>query len=150
MSSFHGHLVSTLVMVVALGVLLGGRLSGIDRGLLAKAVLTAVIFGVLPDIDTKSIPARVVYSVIAGAAVVLLLFGRTWEAVVCLLLAMVPVIVKHRGFFHSRVAMLLVPGVVFAVPLVLGMRVTEMHVYLYASGVAGYATHLLVDGVLFR
>jgi len=30
------------------------------------------------------------------------------------------------------------------------VRVTVVHLYLYLAGVAGYGTHLLVDGELFR
>jgi|YNPBryBLVA2012_1023415.scaffolds.fasta_scaffold00533_11 hypothetical protein len=150
MSSFQGHLAGTALMLVAVGVVFGGRLAGWDRWLIVQMAGVALFFGLLPDIDTKSVVARVLYPLFAAAALVLLLFGRAWEAAGLLLLALVPVMAKHRGFFHSRTAMALAPGVVFVLPLVLGVRVTVTHIYLYLAGVAGYGTHLLVDGELFR
>jgi len=150
MSSFQGHLTGTALMLAAVGVLFGGRFAGWDRWLIVQMAGTALFFGVLPDIDTRSVITRALYPLFAVGALVLLLFGRAWEAAGLLLLALVPVMAKHRGFFHSRTAMLLLPGVVFVLPLALGVRVTVVHLYLYLAGVAGYGTHLLVDGELFR
>ena len=63
---------------------------------------------------------------------------------------MTPLFGKHRGWTHSRAAMVLLPSPLLFAPLLTGGEAVWVGLPLYASAVTGYASHLYKDGLLFR
>jgi len=76
---------------------------------------------------------------------------ETYEAAACLrLIGMLPVLTHHRGWTHTRWAMLLVPLPIIAVPYLYSDRVLAFSLVLYGAAVVGYFSHLLLDGLIWR
>src|SRR5665647_255892 len=69
----------------------------------------AVLFGLWPDVDTNSKGQNIFFGLAFVADVLLISSGRIEAAAYLGLLAMTPIIGKHRGWTHSRIAMFLVP-----------------------------------------
>lgn len=66
------------------------------------------------------------------------------------LLAMLPVLSKHRGWTHSRISMLLVPLPIVLVPYLNRSSILDTCIIFYGAAVAGYFSHLLLDGLIVR
>ena len=135
----------------------------------------ALLFGLFPDVDIKSKSQRIFYSLLFVLNLsLILIFQRYLEAAILGLFAIVPILSKHRGWTHSRITMILLPGVFLVIPLYVeysdyGVGWNELPELLdslvehenfdatfrsgfafYAAGLIGYASHLYLDGILFR
>lgn len=134
----------------------------------------AVLFGLWPDVDIKSKSQKIFYTTLFGLNVVLIVFGQKYlESALLGLLAMLPIMSKHRGWTHARVTMVLLPGLFLLVPIygaypewhgggtyldafnallewedLPGVVLTGLP--FYVASFIGYATHLHLDGILFR
>ena len=135
----------------------------------------ALLFGLFPDVDIKSKSQKIFYSLLFVLNLsLILLFQRYLEAAILGLFAILPILSKHRGWTHSRITMLLLPGLFLVIPLYVaysdyGVGWNELPELLdslvehenldetfrsglafYAAGLIGYASHLFLDGILFR
>ena len=134
----------------------------------------AVLFGLWPDVDIKSKSQKIFYTVLFVLNVVLIVFLRKYlESALLGLFAMLPIISKHRGWTHAKVTMLLLPGVFLLIPIyaahpewhsgdtLLGAfnalleweelpSIVLTGMPFYVASFIGYATHLYLDGILFR
>ena len=134
----------------------------------------AVLFGLWPDVDIKSKSQKIFYTVLFVLNVVLIVFLRKYlESALLGLFAMLPIISKHRGWTHAKVTMLLLPGVFLLIPIYaahpewhsgdtfLGAfnalleweelpSIVLTGMPFYVASFIGYATHLYLDGILFR
>ena len=134
----------------------------------------AVLFGLWPDVDIKSKSQKIFYTILFVLNVVLIVFWRKYlESALLGLLAMLPIMSKHRGWTHARVTMVLLPGLFLLVPIYAahpewhsGGRLLDAFDALleweelpsiiltglpfYVASFIGYATHLYLDGILFR
>jgi membrane-bound metal-dependent hydrolase YbcI (DUF457 family) len=63
---------------------------------------------------------------------------------------MTPIIGKHRGWTHSKPAMLLVPSPILIIPYLHNQHVWTLGLLIYGAAVAGYFSHLLLDGLITR
>lgn len=109
-----------------------------------------VLFALFPDVDIKSRGQLVFYRVFIVLDVILLLAGEFTLAAYFGLLALVPIVSRHRGWTHSYAAMILVPMPVLLVPMYLADHIVADGVPLYLGAVTGYFSHLLADGLVFR
>ncbi len=143
-------------------------------GILASFTV-ALLFGLFPDVDIKSKSQKIFYSFLFVLNLSLIfLFQRYLEAAILGLFAMLPILSKHRGWTHSRITMILLPGLFLVIPLYVeysgyGVGWKEFPEFLnslvededfketfrsglafYIAGLIGYASHLFLDGILFR
>ncbi len=135
----------------------------------------ALLFGLWPDVDIKSKSQQIFYTVLFVLNVSLILFlQRYLEAALLGLFAMLPILSKHRGWTHSKITMLLLPCVFLVIPIYVeypnwrdgseelavlfdslvkweGLPDTlRSGLTFYLAGLIGYASHLHLDGILFR
>jgi hypothetical protein len=119
--------------------------------------LIAVLASLWPDVDIKSVGQVLFYRLffLVDAALVALFFLRgdrryLLGAAFLGLLAMLPLVGKHRGWTHSRAAMVLVPAPAVFAPMLLAQQVTWVGLPFYVAAFLGYASHLYRDGRLLR
>ena len=134
----------------------------------------AVLFGLWPDVDIKSKSQKIFYSVLFVVNVVLIVFLQKYlESALLGLFAMLPIMSKHRGWTHAKITMILLPGVFLLIPLYTnyaewtsgGNLVSDFYGLrdwddlpvallsgfpFYVASFIGYASHLYLDGILFR
>lgn len=135
----------------------------------------ALLFGLWPDVDIKSKSQKIFYSLLFILNLSLIfIFKRYLEAAILGLFAMLPILSKHRGWTHSRITMILLPCLFLVIPLYIeysdyGIGLKDLPELLdsivehenlnetfrsglifYVAGVIGYASHLYLDGILFR
>jgi flagellar biosynthesis protein FliQ len=134
----------------------------------------AVLFGLWPDVDIKSKSQKIFYTLLFVLNVVLIVFWRKYlESALLGLFAMLPILSKHRGWTHARVTMVLLPGLFLLVPIYAAhpewysggtfldafnalLEWEELSVIIltglpfYVASFIGYASHLYLDGILFR
>ena len=136
--------------------------------------VVAVLFGLWPDVDIKSKSQKIFYTVLFALNVVLIVFFQKYlESALLGLFAMLPIMSKHRGWTHAKVTMILLPGVFLLIPIYAAYSEWETNGTLidaltalreweglmeairsgfpfYVASFIGYATHLHLDGILFR
>lgn len=136
--------------------------------------VVAVLFGLWPDVDIKSKSQKIFYRVLFVLNVVLIVFFQKYlESALLGLFAMLPIMSKHRGWTHAKITMILLPVVFLLIPIYTGypewqsagnlvdhFNALRDWDYLpqailsgmpfYVAGFIGYATHLHLDGILFR
>ena len=136
--------------------------------------VVAVLFGLWPDVDIKSKSQKIFYTVLFALNVVLIVFFQKYlESALLGLFAMLPIMSKHRGWTHAKVTMILLPSVFLLIPIYAAYSEWETNGTLidaltalreweglmgairsgfpfYVASFIGYATHLHLDGILFR
>lgn len=135
----------------------------------------ALLFGLWPDVDIKSKSQKIFYSVLFVLNVSLILFfDKYLEAALLGLFAMLPILSRHRGWTHSKITMILLPSLFLLIPIYVeypnwGTGRTDLpelfdalatweklsdtlqsSLAFYLAGLVGYASHLYLDGILFR
>ncbi len=134
----------------------------------------AVLFGLWPDVDIKSKSQKIFYRVLFVLNVVLIVFLQKYlESALLGLFAMLPIMSRHRGWTHARITMMLLPVVFLLIPIYTGYPEWQPSGNLvdhfnalrdwdhlssailsglpfYVAAFIGYATHLHLDGILFR
>ena len=159
MSGYKGHIAGAIALntVYVAGVrLLPGEmlqrwdLSLTDWQLLIGLYVIAVLFGLFPDVDTNSIGQNIFFGIAFVAMVVLIVAGKFEPAAYLGLLAMTPIVGKHRGWTHHKLAMIFVPAPIVLVPYLHNQHVWTLGVLIYGAAVVGYFSHLLLDGLIIR
>jgi hypothetical protein len=124
---------------------------------IALCFVLALIGASFPDTDIKSKPQLLFYRTlfVVDAGLIALYYAR--GAVIYLqgaallgLGAMGPLLGKHRGWTHSRLAMVAVPSPLVLVPMLVENAVVWPGLPYYIAAMLGYASHLYMDGILFR
>ncbi len=118
--------------------------------LFAGLFIVAVLFGLFPDIDTNSIGQNIFFGLAFVADVLLIATGRLEAAAYLGLVAMTPIVGHHRGWTHSKLAMFLVPLPIILVPYLHNHQIWTTGLVVYGAAVAGYFSHLLLDGLIVR
>ena len=123
----------------------------------ALCMLIAVLASLGPDIDIKSQGQMLFYRgfLVVDLGLLVLFYThddlRFLEGAAFLgLLALLPLIGKHRGWTHSRFAMLLLPSPLLLVPMAVHEQVLWVGLPYYLAGLVGYGSHLYKDGMLLR
>lgn len=118
--------------------------------MLAGLFVIAILFGLWPDVDTNSKGQDIFYGLAFIADVVLLSTGRVEAAAILGLLAMTPILSKHRGWTHSKLAMVLVPSPFLIIPYLYRPEILHVALLIYGAAFFGYFSHLLLDGRIVR
>lgn len=159
MSGYKGHIAGAIVVnaaVIGVAKTMPGTIlerwnsSLADWQLLAGLFVVAVLFWLFPDIDTNSKGQDIFFGIAFVAEIVLVLTGKFEPAAYLGLLAMTPIVGKHRGWTHSKLAMLLVPLPIVLIPYLHNRHVWTLGVLIYSAAVAGYFSHLLLDGLIIK
>jgi hypothetical protein len=119
-----------------------------DWQLLVGLFVIAVLFGLFPDVDTNSMGQNIFFGIAFVAEIVLIVSGKFEPAAYLGLLAMTPIVGKHRGWTHSKIAMVLVPAPILLIPYLHNHHVWTLGLLIYGAAVVGYFSHLLLDGLI--
>lgn len=159
MASYKGHIVGGVLCntgyLTVLQTFRGGILyqtSGIlsHWQFVLGLYVIAVLFALWPDVDTNSKGQDIFYGLAFVANISLVLTGRFEAAAYLGLLAMTPIIGHHRGWTHSRWAMILVPSPIVLIPYLGKSSVLDTALLIYGAAATGYFSHLLFDGLIFK
>lgn len=159
MSGYKGHIVGAVAAntVYLAGVkLLPGdilerwNISLEDWQLLVGLFVVAILFGLFPDVDTNSMGQNIFFGIAFVAMIVLIVTEKYEPAAYLGLLAMMPIIGKHRGWTHHKLAMFLVPLPIVFIPYLSNHQVGTIGLLVYGAAVVGYFSHLLLDGLIIR
>lgn len=121
-----------------------------DMELTVGLYIVAVLFGLFPDIDTNSKGQHIFYATALAADIWLILDGRMVAAAFLGLLAMTPIVGKHRGWTHSKLAMILIPSPIVILPYLYRPELLDTALLVYGGAVVGYFSHLLFDGCITK
>jgi hypothetical protein len=150
MSGYKGHIVGALainaVYVASVRLLPGEMLERWDISLQDWQLLV----GLFPDVDTNSVGQNVFFGIAFIAMIVLIVSGKFEPAAYLGLMAMMPIIGKHRGWTHHKLAMFLVPSPILLIPYLHNQHVWTLGLLIYGASVTGYFSHLLLDGLIIR
>lgn len=147
MSGYKFHILSYLLAAFALTYLLEEyRILALPLEYLAPAFFIGAAYSILPDIDMPSSIMRRIVEKTALAGILLLILAYLFFSLPLLIYAAISLVffllllwyLKHRGFFHTMLA-----GLLLSAPLAL----IDPYFALYAF--LGYSAHLFVDGKLF-
>jgi membrane-bound metal-dependent hydrolase YbcI (DUF457 family) len=143
---FNGALVVALASTAAAAAMTHGQrlLTGIG------VVFAGLLFALFPDVDIKSRGQMLFYRLFVVFDVFLIATGEYVAAAYFGLLALVPIVSRHRGWTHSYLAMVLVPAPVLVAPMYLAGSAVVDGVPYYLGAVTGYFSHLVADGMVFR
>jgi membrane-bound metal-dependent hydrolase YbcI (DUF457 family) len=160
MANYRGHITGAVifsfiymaVLVAVFSVDLwhyrGAMLQGWQH--MASLMVLAVLFGLWPDIDTNSKGQDLFFGAVFVLDVLLVITGYFEAAAYLGLLAMLPILGKHRGWTHSKLAMVLIPIPIGLVPYLVDQASWQPAVIYYGAAVVGYFSHLFFDGLIFR
>lgn len=121
-----------------------------DWQAMAAILVLSVLFALFPDIDTNSKGQTIFYSLALVVDVLLIANGYMQAAAYLGLVALLPVVGKHRGWTHSKLAMIAVPLPLLVVPYLYSARSLPIAAIYYGAAVAGYFSHLLLDGLIWK
>ncbi len=159
MPGYKGHIVGAVAanaayvgaLSVAPNAVLGNNHHLVSDGqLLIGLFVISILFGLFPDIDTNSKGQDIFYGLAFIADILLIYDGRITAAAFLGLLAMTPILSHHRGWTHSKPAMILVPLPIVLVPYLYNSTYLDTALVLYGAAVIGYFSHLLLDGKITR
>jgi membrane-bound metal-dependent hydrolase YbcI (DUF457 family) len=159
MANYQGHIAGALAtsgVLVAGASVLPGKLLEHTGGVLsnwqfvAALFVVSMLFGLWPDIDTNSKGQDIFFAAGFLLDIVLIWQGYLQAAAYLGLLAMTPIVGKHRGWTHSKWAMVLVPLPILLVPYLYDATALEASRLFYAAAVSGYFSHLLLDGLIIK
>ncbi|HIG73468.1 MAG TPA: metal-dependent hydrolase [Bacteroidetes bacterium] len=159
MAGYKGHILGALIVtglyLVALATLFTvdeayrqfSQMEMVGWGTVLMGV--GLMFGLWPDVDTNSKGQNLFYWLFFLTDVALIVGDHFREAAYLGLFCILPALGKHRGWTHTTWAMLLIPSPLLLVPMLLFHDTEPMAgLPLYGAAVAGYFSHLLVDGLI--
>lgn len=155
MAGYKAHTLGGLLCAIGYVLLIGilpGTIWAKTGGLLSSwqfvtaLFVISMLFSLWPDIDTNSRGQDIFFTFAFGLDIVLISFGYLEAAAYLGLLAMTPIIGKHRGWTHSKLAMVLVPLPVVVVTYFYDPTILSTALLVYGAAVVGYFSHLLLDG----
>lgn len=117
---------------------------------LAAVFVIGVLFGIFPDVDTNSKAQDLFFGIVFPLNILLLWQGYIQAAAYLGLIAMLPIIGKHRGWTHKKWAAFVVPLPILLVPYLYNDQILPISTVYYGAAVAGYLSHLLFDGLLWK
>lgn len=118
--------------------------------MVAALFVVAMLFGLWPDVDTNSKAQDIFFGLAFICDIALIYVGRMEAAAYLGLLAMTPIVGKHRGWTHNKLAMVLVPLPILVIPYLYQTDNLVAGALFYGAAVAGYFSHLLLDGLIWK
>jgi hypothetical protein len=159
MANYRGHIAGGLVAGAACALVLAklpvGRYAEAAHLLnswqaLAAFFVLSVLFALFPDVDTNS-KGQDIFIGLAFTVDILLILGGNFHAAAYLgLVAMLPIVGHHRGWTHAKWAMIIVPLPLLILPTLYDEKLLPVAASYYLAAEAGYFSHLLLDGLIWR
>lgn len=143
-----GFVFATTLLPVEWAIKTNGILSSWQ--MLAALFVVAMLFALWPDIDTNSKAQDIFFVTAFVCDILLIYFGRFEAAAYLGLLAMTPIVSKHRGWTHNKLAMILVPLPILLLPWLYEPQNLVPAGLFYGAALAGYFSHLLLDGLIWK
>jgi membrane-bound metal-dependent hydrolase YbcI (DUF457 family) len=157
MAGYKGHLVGATLFVSGYLALLGyafsvdaayRQFSALEQvGYPLSLVVLALLFGLWPDVDTDSKGQSVFYSIFLVTDLFLIVTEQFRAAAYLGLVALLPVLSRHRGWTHTWWAMLLIPSPLLILPYLHVPGRPLIGLPFYGAAVVGYLSHLVVDRI---
>ena len=117
---------------------------------IAAVFVLAMLFALFPDVDIKSKGQGIFYWGAFFLDLLLIANGYLQAAAYLGIIAMLPLLTKHRGWTHSVWSAVMIPLPLIVVPYLYDEKLLGISVVLYGSAVMGYLSHLLFDGLLIK
>jgi membrane-bound metal-dependent hydrolase YbcI (DUF457 family) len=121
-----------------------------DWQAVAAIFVLSILFGLFPDVDTNSKGQNIFFGFALVVDILLIWSGNIQAAAYLGLVAMLPVVGKHRGWTHSKLAMFLVPLPILLIPYLYNDNILPISTVYYGAAVTGYFSHLLLDGLIIK
>lgn len=121
-----------------------------DNEVLAAIFVIGMLFALFPDVDTNSKGQDIFYWTIFLLDILLIWQGYIQAAAYLGLIALLPVISHHRGWTHTKWAMIIVPLPMILVPYLYDEKILAISLVFYGAAVVGYFSHLLLDGLIWK
>ncbi len=118
--------------------------------ILAGVFFVAMLFALFPDIDIKSEGQKLFYWAAFIIDGLLIWDKQILVAAYLGFIVMLPLLSKHRGWTHSIVAAFFVPLPIVIVPYLYDGHMLAVSILLYGAAVAGYLSHIALDGELIN
>lgn len=157
MAGYKGHLAGATLFGIGYIALLGyvftidaayRQFSFIEQiGYPLALLVLALLFGLWPDVDTNSKGQQVFYSIFFVTDLFLIVTERFKAAAYLGLVALLPVLSRHRGWTHTWWAMLLIPSPLLILPYLHMPERPLIGLPFYGAAVVGYLSHLVVDRI---
>ena len=159
MAAYKGHIIggigagvilATVIPLIPLAALASVTLQLQDWQALWGVFVVCILFALFPDVDTNS-KAQDIFFLLAFAIDLVLIYNGDFVAAAYLgLIAMLPILGHHRGWTHQRWAMIVVPLPIILGPLLYSLENLGTSALYYSAAVAGYFSHLLLDGLIWK
>lgn len=159
MAGYKGHiaggLVAALACTFAVSLLPYEQLSTYANLLqgwqtLVGIFIVAMLFALFPDVDIKSKGQSLFYWLVFTVDVLLIWNNQIQAAAYLGVIALLPLLSKHRGWTHSLVAAFVVPLPIIIIPYIYSERLLAISMLFYGAAVVGYASHIALDGQLIN
>jgi hypothetical protein len=121
-----------------------------DWQIFAAFFVLSVLFALFPDVDTNSKGQDIFIGLAFVTDILLIVSGDFHAAAYLGLIAMLPIVSHHRGWTHSKWAMFIVPLPLLVIPSLYSESLLPVASVYYIAAVAGYFSHLLLDGLIWR
>jgi membrane-bound metal-dependent hydrolase YbcI (DUF457 family) len=121
-----------------------------DWQAMAAVFVIGILFGLFPDVDTNSKAQDIFFGIVFPLDILLIWNGNIQAAAYLGLIAMLPIISHHRGWTHKKWAMFVVPLPILLIPWLYNDAVLPSSIVYYGAAVAGYFSHLFLDGLIWR
>ena len=157
MAGYRGHiaggLAAALACTLAVSMLPYEQLSTYANLLqgwqtLAGVFMVAMLFALFPDVDIKSKGQSLFYWLVFTIDVLLIWNKQIQAAAYLGIIALLPLLSKHRGWTHSVGAAFVVPTPIIIIPYLYSERLLAISVLFYGAAVVGYLSHIALDGQL--
>jgi len=154
MSDYRGHIWGAVGFFGALSagmIALSGRITDPTVVKPFKGGRVVVLFGITlltalwPDVDIRSKGQRLFYSLFLLIDVALIAMKLYYQSAMLGLLAMIPIVGKHRGWTHTIWAAVLIPSPLLILPMYFRGAYTLAGLPYFLSAFAGYLSHLVLD-----
>lgn len=143
MSNYRGHLFGGSLLYLA--VLFVFSLYSFDMPMLSLWFLSVLLGSLFPDVDTKSKGQKIFYRFALCSILLLLIFQKFIPALIFSIASFMPVLVRHRGIFHSATfSCLIIGGITFC----LSQIFVQYKFMIFSCGaffLLGIFSHLLLD-----
>lgn len=117
---------------------------------IAAVFVIGILFGLFPDVDTNSKAQDLFFGIAFPLDILLIWQGYIQAAAYLGIIAMLPIISHHRGWTHKKWAMFVVPLPILLIPYLYNDAILPASAVYYGAAVAGYFSHLFLDGLIWR
>ena len=157
MSGFRGHILGSVILTTLIIFALSHIRTYFNLNIGFNTYLeiitiyaVSILFSLFPDIDTNSLGQKIFYSLIFITNIYLFTKGEYKYSAILGLVALLPVLSKHRGWTHRKLTMLIICSPFLIFPFISNSMKIEEGILFFFAAIIGYSSHLVFDGVFFK